>query len=85
MEAPGGAFYVWARVPEGEKAIDFATRVFEKTGVMLTPGVGFGEQGEGYFRIALTAPVPVREKALRLLEGLSPWKAMHDIAPTASR
>lgn len=85
VEPPGGAFYVWGRVPEGERAIDFATRVFEKTGVMLTPGVGFGEQGEGYFRIALTASVPVMERALRLLEGLSPWKAPHAVAPAASR
>ncbi|MEK7317182.1 MAG: aminotransferase class I/II-fold pyridoxal phosphate-dependent enzyme [Candidatus Eisenbacteria bacterium] len=85
VEAPGGAFYVWARVPEGEMAIDFATRVFEKTGVMLTPGVGFGDKGEGYFRIALTASVPVMQQALRLLDGLSPWKAPHGIAPAASR
>jgi LL-diaminopimelate aminotransferase len=83
VEAPGGAFYVWARVPEGETAIDFASRVFEKTGVMLTPGVGFGELGEGYFRIALTAPVPVMERALTLIEGLSPWKAPHAVAPSS--
>ena len=85
VATPGGAFYVWGRVPEGESAIDFATRVFENTGVMLTPGVGFGDQGEGYFRIALTASVPVMERALRLLEGLSPWKASHAVAPTPSR
>ena len=83
--APGGAFYVWGRVPEGERAMEFATRVFEKTGVMLTPGVGFGEQGEGYFRIALTASVPVMERALRLLAGLSPWKAPHGVASSSSR
>jgi len=85
VEAPGGAFYVWGRVPEGERAMEFATRVFETTGVMLTPGVGFGENGEGYFRIALTAPVPVMERALRLLEGLSPWKAPHGVASSSPR
>jgi LL-diaminopimelate aminotransferase len=85
VHAPGGAFYVWGRVPDGERALDFATRVFEKTGVMLTPGVGFGEQGEGYFRIALTAPVPAMERALHLLEGLAPWGASHGLAPAPSR
>jgi LL-diaminopimelate aminotransferase len=61
------------------------TRVFEKTAVLLTPGVGFGEQGEGYFRIALTAPVAAIESALRLLEGLAPWKAPHGVASPSPR
>jgi LL-diaminopimelate aminotransferase len=80
VESPGGAFYVWGRVPEGETSMAFATRVFEKTGVLLTPGTGFGDQGEGYFRIALTASVPVMERAIELLAGLSPWKASHGVA-----
>jgi len=82
---PGGAFYVWGRVPAGERSIAFAARVFDHTGVMLTPGVGFGEQGEGYFRIALTGPVAVIDRALRLLEGLAPWKAPHGVASSPSR
>jgi LL-diaminopimelate aminotransferase len=65
--------------------MDFAARVFDKTGVMLTPGVGFGEQGEGYFRIALTGPVAAIERALRLLEGLAPWKAPHGVASSSTR
>lgn len=80
VQSPGGAFYVWGRVPEGETSMDFATRVFEKTGVLLTPGTGFGDQGEGYFRIALTAPVPAMERAIERLAGLSPWKAPHGVA-----
>jgi LL-diaminopimelate aminotransferase len=85
VSEPGGAFYVWGRVPDGERAMDFAARVFDKTGVMLTPGVGFGEQGEGYFRIALTGPVAAIERALRLLEGLAPWKAPHGVASSSTR
>lgn len=83
VRAPGGAFYVWGRVPEGETSMDFATRVFEKTGVMLTPGTGFGDEGEGYFRIALTGPVSAIEQAIRLLEGLAPWKAPHGVASSS--
>jgi LL-diaminopimelate aminotransferase len=63
--------------------MNFATRVFEKTGVMLTPGTGFGDEGEGYFRIALTGPVSAIEQAIRLLEGLAPWKAPHGVASSS--
>jgi LL-diaminopimelate aminotransferase len=77
MRTPGGAFYLWGRVPENESSMDFVTRVFERTGVLLTPGTGFGAEGEGYFRIALTSPVDSLRRALQKLETLAPWKAPH--------
>ncbi|MGE5174882.1 MAG: aminotransferase class I/II-fold pyridoxal phosphate-dependent enzyme, partial [Hyphomicrobiales bacterium] len=83
IRPPGGAFYLWGRVPEGETAMDFAARVFEKTGVLLTPGVGFGDEGEGYFRIALTCAVEPLAKALAKIETLAPWKATHASAPSS--
>jgi LL-diaminopimelate aminotransferase len=49
-----GAFYVWAPVPGGFTSQQFVTMLLEETGVVVTPGSGFGEYGEGYFRIALT-------------------------------
>jgi LL-diaminopimelate aminotransferase len=49
-------FYVWARVPGEEDSLDFCARVLRDHGVVLTPGVGFGPGGEGWFRISLTAP-----------------------------
>jgi LL-diaminopimelate aminotransferase len=85
IRPPGGAFYLWGRVPDGESSIDFAGRVFEKTGVLLTPGVGFGDRGEGYFRIALTSPVESITKALRKIEALAPWNASHASASPSSR
>jgi LL-diaminopimelate aminotransferase len=48
-------FYVWARVPPGETSVAFCRRVLAEHGVVLTPGVGFGTSGEGWFRISLTA------------------------------
>ena len=48
------AFYVWTPVPKGFTAKEFCKTVLQKTGVVITPGNGFGEHGEGYFRIALT-------------------------------
>jgi len=54
LTAPGGSFYIWAPVPAGYSSRSFAEEILEKTGVVITPGSGFGENGEGYFRIALT-------------------------------
>ena len=54
MEAPKATFYVWAPVPKGFNSSEFAELVLEKAGVIITPGIGYGENGEGYFRIALT-------------------------------
>lgn len=53
LEAPKATFYMWVKVPEGYSSTQLATRLLEK-GVVVTPGNGFGEPGEGYFRIALT-------------------------------
>lgn len=83
VPTPGGAFFVWGRVPEGESAMDFAARVFEGTGVLLTPGTGFGEGGEGYFRVALTSPVDVIRRAIAKLEALTPWRT-RDVSPSAA-
>ena len=51
---PKGTFYVWAPVPRGYDSGSFAEEVFEKTRVVVTPGAGFGQYGEGYFRATLT-------------------------------
>jgi LL-diaminopimelate aminotransferase len=70
---PGGTFYVWARVPGEMRSVEFATKLLRATGVVVTPGVGFGRGGEGWFRIALTADVADIECAMKLLEGASLW------------
>jgi len=54
LEAPKATFYVWAPVPPGYSSQEFVTYLLEETGVVVTPGSGFGKFGEGYFRIALT-------------------------------
>ncbi len=68
LEAPKGTFYVWAPTPAGMSSIDFANKVLEKTGIIVTPGVGYGQYGEGYFRIALTVDVPRMKEAIGRLE-----------------
>lgn len=54
LERPKSTIYLWVPVPKGYTSESFAEFVFEKTGVVITPGNGYGEYGEGYFRIALT-------------------------------
>jgi LL-diaminopimelate aminotransferase len=53
---PRATFYVWAPVPDGYDSIGFAGHVLDEVGVNITPGVGFGAYGEGYFRLSVTAP-----------------------------
>jgi len=69
LERPKATIYVWAPVPEkfsGDSGA-FATDLLEKTGVVVTPGRGYGEHGEGFFRISLTYPDEVLTKAMGLL------------------
>ncbi len=48
-------FYVWAHVPKANMTSkDFAISLLNETGIMITPGSGFGDYGEGYVRFSLT-------------------------------
>jgi len=51
---PKATFYVWVKTPQNHDSRTFCGKILEETGVVLTPGIGFGSYGEGYFRIALT-------------------------------
>jgi LL-diaminopimelate aminotransferase len=67
---PKATFYVWAPVPKGYDSISFAGHVLDQVGVNITPGVGFGPHGEGYFRLSVTAPDRRLDEALERLRGL---------------
>jgi LL-diaminopimelate aminotransferase len=54
IEPPSASFYVWLRVPAGYTSIEFAKALLEKAGVLVIPGNGYGEHGEGYVRLSLT-------------------------------
>lgn len=69
---PHASLYVWSSVPPGQTSAEFAAKVLERAGVSLTPGTVFGAGGEGYFRLALTAPTRrVAEAMQRMTELLS--------------
>ena len=77
LQKPKATIYIWAPVPEqfqGDSR-SFAADLLEKTGVAVTPGLGYGEHGEGYFRVSLTYPDDVLKTAMgRLAERLSSSK-----------
>ncbi len=51
---PEATFYVWFEVPQGMTSSDFCARMLEDAGIVVTPGNGFGEFGEGYARVSVT-------------------------------
>ncbi len=60
----GGTFYLWIAVPPGFTSLEFATKLLDDSGVLITPGIAYGQYGEGYFRISLTVPDDRLEQAL---------------------
>ena len=44
--------YIWMQCPNGLSSWDFFDQLLEKTGIVGTPGAGFGEMGEGFFRLS---------------------------------
>jgi aspartate/methionine/tyrosine aminotransferase len=55
-EKTKGTMYLWLRLPEkfqADGSLSFAERLVKETGIVTTPGVGFGSHGEGYIRMSL--------------------------------
>ena len=71
IEAPKATFYCWIPVPPGYTSSELALKFLEELNVVVTPGNGFGPNGEGYFRISLT----VAES--RIMEALDRIKKSH--------
>ncbi|MFQ6067061.1 MAG: LL-diaminopimelate aminotransferase [bacterium] len=56
MKSPRATMYVWAPLPScysEMSSLEFSKFLLEETGVVIAPGIGFGEEGEGYVRFAL--------------------------------
>lgn len=67
-------FYIWASVPQGYTSIDFADKLLNEAGVAVTPGIGYGKEGEGYIRFSLTLPDDKLEQGI---ERLLSWHGRH--------
>jgi LL-diaminopimelate aminotransferase len=71
LRPPKASLYLWARVPEGTTSVQFATRLLDEAGVVVTPGIGYGPTGEGYVRLSLTIPDDRLEEGVRRMEALA--------------
>jgi LL-diaminopimelate aminotransferase len=64
VSSPGATFYMWIPCPKGYASTELCARLLDEADVVTTPGLGFGQTGEGYIRAALTVETP------RLLEAV---------------
>ena len=68
VEKPKASMYIWAELPEfynSMGSVEFSKRLLEKAKVAVSPGIGFGEYGEGFVRIALIENADRIRQALR--------------------
>jgi LL-diaminopimelate aminotransferase len=70
VDLPKATFYVWVTVPKGMTSMGFAGHLLERAGIVVIPGNGLGQPGEGYVRLALTVPQERLEEALSRLQRL---------------
>jgi LL-diaminopimelate aminotransferase len=67
---PRASYYFWVRIPEKyDSSVQFCADLLEASGLVVTPGVGYGPAGQGFFRVSMTAP------DARIDEGLERLKA----------
>ncbi|MGH7803856.1 MAG: aminotransferase class I/II-fold pyridoxal phosphate-dependent enzyme, partial [Candidatus Binatia bacterium] len=79
VEPPKATFYIWSPTPAGTTSMDFAGRLLDLCGVVVTPGIGYGTLGEGFIRISLSTPDARLEEAMgrirKVKEQLAPATA----------
>jgi len=82
VEKPKGSMFVWAKIPEpfiSMGSLNFSKFLLEKAKVAVSPGIGFGEGGEGYVRFALVENEQRIKQAIRgirraLYGGVQKWR-----------
>jgi alanine-synthesizing transaminase len=87
---PAASMFAWAPLPEKFRDVGsmaFATLMVEKSGVVVSPGVAFGEHGEGYVRIAMVEnEQQIRQAARNIRRFLeSGVESLHNVVPLANR
>jgi alanine-synthesizing transaminase len=87
---PRASMFAWAPLPEAFRtlgSVEFSTLLVENAGVAVSPGIGFGEHGEGYVRIALVENEQrIRQAARNIRRFLeSAPEKLHNVVPLAKR
>jgi alanine-synthesizing transaminase len=90
IPSPSASMFAWAPVPEQFRAIgsvEFAKLLVEKAEVAVAPGLGFGEQGEGYVRLAVVENEHrIRQAARNIRRFLETGaETLHNVIPLATR
>jgi alanine-synthesizing transaminase len=90
IPAPRASMFAWAPLPEAFRTLDtieFSTLLIEKAEVAVSPGIGFGEHGEGFVRIALVENEQrIRQAARNLRRFLETGpEKLHNVVPLAKR
>jgi alanine-synthesizing transaminase len=90
IPAPRASMFAWAPLPEPFRTLDtveFSTLLIEKAEVAVSPGIGFGEHGEGHVRIALVENEQrIRQAARNLRRFLETGpEKLHNVVPLAKR
>jgi LL-diaminopimelate aminotransferase len=70
LEPPKATFYLWVKIPPGYTSVQMTNELLDQCGVVVTPGSGFGEPGEGYFRVALTQSEETLEEAIKRIKAV---------------
>lgn len=68
VKPSAATFYLWLPVPEGMTSVEFAEMMLEKTNIIVPPGNGWGDNGEGFFRIALTVNEERMKEAIQRMK-----------------
>ena len=90
IPAPRASMFAWAPIPEPFSSLgtlEFTKLLVEKAEVAVSPGIGFGEYGEGYVRIALVENEQrIRQGARNIRRFLeSAPEKLHNVVPLATR
>jgi len=70
VRMPKATFYVWAKVPQGYTSMDFTKKLLDEAGIAVTPGSGYGKEGEGFIRLSFTISDDRLEQGI---DRLSSW------------
>lgn len=71
VQDPRATFYVWAGLPAGYDSMGAVSRLIEEAAIIAAPGNGFGCNGEGYIRFALTVEIERVREALERMQRMS--------------
>ena len=80
---PKATMFVWAQIPEQFRALgslEFSKLLLTEAKVAVSPGIGFGEYGDGHIRFSL---IENEERTRQALRGIKQMLAMHQAAGVA--